>query len=236
MDAVLEMARVAAMADFDRSRPLWEATLIEGLSDGGAALLLKLHHALTDGIEAVRMASILFDLKEGSRQLVGVPAMPPPTEEGTAAFLRGLAFDGARALASSLKLFVDGIRMPTATAANALSTVSSIFRTVRPITHAGSSIMRDRSSIRRLAVIQVSFDKLRRAGAIAGGSLNDAFIAATAAGMSRYHGKRGAAVDDFVVCMPISVRGPADSMGGNRATLMRFDVPPPTSTPRNASD
>ena len=70
MDTVVEMARVAAMADFDRSRPLWEATLIEGLSDGGAALLLKLHHALTDGIGAVRMASILFDPKEETRQFV----------------------------------------------------------------------------------------------------------------------------------------------------------------------
>jgi diacylglycerol O-acyltransferase len=85
--------------------------------------------------------------------------------------------------------------------------------------------MCDRSSIRRLAVIEVSVDKLHRAGAVAGGSLNDAFIAAVAAGVSRYHGKRGAAVDNFVVCMPISVRGSADPMGGNRATLMRFEVP-----------
>ena len=53
IDTLLEMARVAAMADFDRARPLWEATLIDGLADGGAALLCKLHHALTDGIGAV---------------------------------------------------------------------------------------------------------------------------------------------------------------------------------------
>ena len=38
-DTVLEMARVAAMEDFDRARPLWKATLIEGLVDGGAAVV-----------------------------------------------------------------------------------------------------------------------------------------------------------------------------------------------------
>ena len=42
------------MADFDRARPLWEATLIDGLADGGAALLCKVNHALTDGVGGVR--------------------------------------------------------------------------------------------------------------------------------------------------------------------------------------
>ena len=37
------------MAPFDRARPLWEATLVEGLPDGRAAYLLKLHHSLADG-------------------------------------------------------------------------------------------------------------------------------------------------------------------------------------------
>src|SRR6476660_2831462 len=61
LDTLLAMARVAAMADFDRARPLGEATLIEGLSDGGAALLCKLNHALTDGVGAVEMATTLYD-------------------------------------------------------------------------------------------------------------------------------------------------------------------------------
>src|ERR1700675_738490 len=37
LDGVLEMARLAAMEDFDRARPLWRVTLIDGLEDGGAA-------------------------------------------------------------------------------------------------------------------------------------------------------------------------------------------------------
>jgi len=64
VDTVLEMARLAAMADFDRARPLWEVTVIDGLADGGAALLCKLHHALTDGVGGVQIGMTLFGLTE----------------------------------------------------------------------------------------------------------------------------------------------------------------------------
>ena len=49
---VLDFARSEAMTEFDPSRPLWAATLIEGLEGDRAALVLKLHHSLTDGIGA----------------------------------------------------------------------------------------------------------------------------------------------------------------------------------------
>ena len=52
LDAVLELAAPIAMAAFDKARPLWEFTLVEGLSGGRAALIEKLHHAFTDGVGA----------------------------------------------------------------------------------------------------------------------------------------------------------------------------------------
>ncbi len=63
-DDVLEMARLAEMQDFDRARALWEITLIDGLENGGAAMLCKFHHALTDGIGGVQIAMNLFNLSE----------------------------------------------------------------------------------------------------------------------------------------------------------------------------
>ena len=46
----------------DRSKPLWEMWLIEGLDDGSFGLLTKAHHAMIDGIAGVDLATVLFDL------------------------------------------------------------------------------------------------------------------------------------------------------------------------------
>ena len=74
-------------------------------------------------------------------------------------------------------------------------------------------------------------DALHKAGAVAGGSLNDAFIAAVTEGLRRYHEKQGKSVGDLSVSMPISLRTDDDPVGGNRVTLMRFDVPAAITDP-----
>ncbi|GFG50318.1 diacylglycerol O-acyltransferase [Mycolicibacterium agri] len=228
LDAVLEMVRVAAMADFDRARPLWEATLVDGMADGSAALLCKLHHSLTDGIGAVEMSRILFDLGEGQRDGQRDTA-ETPMSAGPIAVVRDAAVIGAKAAVSALtplpRMLRDAVTNPVATVTDAVSTAGSVYRTMRPIAQPGSPIARHRTGIRRVGVIEVPMSTLHRAGSAAGGTLNDAFIAAVAAGLSRYHGKRGVKADHFVVCMPISIRTAQDPIGGNRATLMRFDVP-----------
>src|SRR4051794_23287161 len=45
----------------DRSRPLWEMTIIDGLPDGHAALVPKMHHALVDGVAAVDIGTVVLD-------------------------------------------------------------------------------------------------------------------------------------------------------------------------------
>ena len=238
IDTVLEMARVAAMADFDRARPLWEATLIDGLADGGAALLCRLNHALTDGIGAVEMAMTLFDRTERCEART-MPKAPVPAADRPLGGLRDVvSFEAgvaANALTGSLRaapaFVVNGIRRPFSTVSAACSTAASILRTARPIRRPGSPIMTERRTIRRLGVHQVPKQALRRAGNVAGGSLNDAFIAAVAGGLRRYHDKHGTAVGDLIVTMPISIRTPTDPVGGNRVTLMRFDVPAGVADP-----
>lgn len=61
-DTVVAFARNAAMTAFDRSYPLWEFTLVERLDGGRAALVMKVHHALTDGVGAMQLAPLLFDV------------------------------------------------------------------------------------------------------------------------------------------------------------------------------
>ena len=61
LSAVLAIAQPIAMAAFDRERPLWEFTVVEGLADGRAALIQKVHHSLTDGVGGVELALALLD-------------------------------------------------------------------------------------------------------------------------------------------------------------------------------
>ena len=58
----------------DRSKPLWEMWIVEGLEDGGFALISKTHHAMIDGIAGVDLAQVLFDLSP-------VPADVPHPDE-----------------------------------------------------------------------------------------------------------------------------------------------------------
>ena len=236
LDGVLEMARVAAMADFDRARPLWTATLIEGLDDGGAAVLCKFHHALTDGVGGIQIAMHLFDLTEEPRTLeavergVGKPDVHAfgPLNDYVDALrydlglvqqaMGGVAKDGP-------KLLFNAIRNPLKAVAEAGEMAASVYRTMRPVTETGSPLMKERTLVRKLGVHEVPLSKLKKAAHAGGGALNDAFVAGIAGGLRRYHEAHDVQVGDLHLTMPISVRTEDDDEGGNHITLARFDVP-----------
>src|SRR3954451_6626277 len=67
MDDVLELAAIGATAPFDSARPLWDATLVEGLPDGEAAFILRAHHSIADGLGALQMLLALVDPEETPR-------------------------------------------------------------------------------------------------------------------------------------------------------------------------
>jgi len=236
LDGVLEMARLAAMADFDRARPLWTATLIDGLDDGGAALLCKFHHALTDGVGGVQIAMHLFDLTEEPRAIEDVatksdhPEVHPhgPLSEyvDVMRYDVGLVRKGVTgAVTKAPKLLFDTVRRPLQTAASATELAGSVYRFVRPVRRTGSPLMKERSLVRRLGVHEVPLAKLKEAAHRSGGSLNDAFVAGISGGLRRYHEKHGATVGDLHLTMPINIRQDGDDEGGNHITLARFDVP-----------
>lgn len=233
LDDVLEMARLAEMQDFDRARALWEVTLIDGLKDRGAAMICKFHHALTDGIGGIQIAMNLFNL---SAEPVEHEPMPPEPQVSTRSLLDGYRdawrYDTdllGKALAGAVKaapgLIYNSVRSPVATVRSAAATAASVYRTVRPIARTGSPLVTERGLIRRLGVYEVPMPLLREAAHRCGGALNDAFVAGVAGGLRRYHEKHGVAVGDLHLTMPISLRTAADDIGGNRITLMRFDVP-----------
>ena len=236
IDGVLEMARVAAMADFDRARPLWTATLIEGLEDGGAAVLCKFHHALTDGVGGVQIAMHLFDLTEEPRTVEAVEsgtdepevhALGPLNDYADALrYDLGLVQQAVSGVAGNApKLLFKALRNPLQAVADAGELAASVYRTMRPVTETGSPLMKERTLVRKLAVHEVPLSKLKAAAHAGGGALNDAFVSGIAGGLRRYHERHDIAVGDLHLTMPISVRTEDDAEGGNHITLARFDVP-----------
>jgi diacylglycerol O-acyltransferase len=76
LTTLLDMGRRAMMEEFDHARPMWHITLVENLADGGAALVVKLHHALADGLGGVQIAQLIVDLEPVRRDLGPLPPVP----------------------------------------------------------------------------------------------------------------------------------------------------------------
>jgi WS/DGAT/MGAT family acyltransferase len=233
LDTVLEMGRRAEMDEFDHARPMWHVTLVEDLADGGAALVVKLHHALADGIGGVQISQLVFDLEPDPRDLGPLPPVPAASDEGHLdAIWHAVTYDAAsltriatRAVLATPRMLFDGVRRPRSAAASVAGTAASVYRTVRPINETASPIMQQRRMIRELGVHEVPLSVLKDAGRRAGGSLNDVFLASVTGGMRHYHALHGVTVDELKVTMPISIRAADDAVGGNRITLMRIALP-----------
>ncbi|AFM18846.1 uncharacterized protein containing a NRPS condensation (elongation) domain [Mycolicibacterium chubuense NBB4] len=229
-DDVLELARLAQMEDFDRARPLWKITLIEGLPDGQAAVLCTFHHALSDGVGGVQIAMALFGLSEFPSTEITEPEVSPQPLLGdyrdAARYGAGLMEEAATGVLSTIpRLLLDGARNPVRTLSSAAEMATSVYRTVRPVNKTGSPLMKKRTLIRRLDVLDVPMPQLREAAHRSGGALNDAFVAGVAGGLRLYHEKHDIGVGDLHLTMPVSLRAKDDAVGGNRITLMRFDIP-----------
>jgi WS/DGAT/MGAT family acyltransferase len=221
MGTVLDLAAPVVMAAFDRDRPLWEFTLVEGLEGGRSALLQKIHHSVTDGVGAIRMARLLLDDQDGQRRNSSATKRRAARPASYSAGL-SLPVDGAvRLVLGSL----DATRHPVRTAQQLARTAGSVAKLVMPANEPLSPVMRGRGLSRRLATIELSLDDLREAGHAAGGTLNDAFLAAIAGGLRRYHDHHGAQAEAIRVTMPINLRNPDDPIGNNKFTPVRFVLP-----------
>ncbi len=233
---LLDWARTAAMSGFDSTRPLWEFTLVEGVhtdeAAAGAALVMKAHHVVTDGIGAVQLAAHLFDFEES--------APPQPTTMRPVAAqltslsilremvmhdLEGVVDLARRQLGSVVPNLLHAIRNPQQAAREVIDTAGSIGRMLAPATTPKSTVMVGRMKASNYRLVEVPTESLRAAAKAAGGRLNDSFLAGITAGLHRYHLRHGADVHELRVAMPISQREAGDSEGGNHVTVMRFTLP-----------
>lgn len=210
--AVLDVARQRAEGDFDRTGPLWQFTLLEGLADGGAALVLKLHHSLTDGIGGVQLAAHVFDLDQDvPDEQGGLPTKPAQRPAPGFGGTPRPADPPARRRGAALR--------------SAGVNVRSVWRVMRPVRTQLSGVFGERGAQRRVATMDVALEGLRAAAVQGGGHVNDAFLAGLLGGLARYHRLHGASLPEARVTMPVSLRTDDDALGGNKITLLRIAMP-----------
>lgn len=235
MRDVLDIAEPIAMQGFDRARPLWEFVIVEGLVDGKAAIIQKLHHAITDGVGGVAIAMLLFDLE---REPTGDDEPMPPIPEGkvftpaerTADAIGHIARRNLgiarRARSTVLGAAVGAAADPLATLRGVSDATASVARMFAPVTEPLSPLMRDRSLSVHFETLTFPLADLKAAARKADGRLNDAFVAGVAAGLRRYHVAHGTSVDSLRMNMPINIRTEeTEHVAGNQFAPARFAIP-----------
>nr|WHV03894.1 putative wax ester synthase/acyl-CoA:diacylglycerol acyltransferase [uncultured bacterium] len=237
MRDVLDMAQPIAMTGFDRARPLWEATLIEGMEGGRAALVMKVHHAITDGVGSVKLALIMFEL-ERDPSIAALPDAPDAQVMTQASrWMDAIAHEQRRVMGiarrsgstlagATTRTASDTLGDPGGALSRAVETVASVGRLVSPATEPLSPVMTGRSLSVHFDHLVVPMDAAKAAAKAAGATLNDAFVAATAGGFARYHQEMGLPTDALRMTMPISIRNDAtQDQAGNQFVPARFPIP-----------
>ena len=232
MRQLLDLAATIVSSPFDRTRPLWEFVVVEGLEGGGAAMVQKLHHAIADGEGSIRMSEQFIDL---ARDATGPIAPNRPVPPAVALTLAETTVDtlthqlrrtlgmARRTLEGSAELVRDPSKV-MALAGDAVELSRSAMRQIAVADPARSPVWRQRSLRRQIEVLQVPLDGAKTAAKTLGGSLNDIFVAAAARGAGAYHRAVGQPVDELRITMPVSTRRDG-SAGGNAFTPMRVLVP-----------
>jgi WS/DGAT/MGAT family acyltransferase len=230
--ALLDLCGALAEQPLDRARPLWEFTVIEGLTGGRAAMLQKVHHTVTDGVGGLKLSVAMVDFERDPESKV---RDEPPESEGAPATPMSTARD---AVVDAAQRSVDAVRRTIETAghvvahpsevpgraSDAARLLGSIQRQAFVTDAARSDVMTGRSLRRHFELFEVPFEPLRFAATKLGGSVNDVFVTGLASALGRYHERSGSGVDELRLAMPISTRQRGDT-STNRFVPTRVLVP-----------
>jgi len=228
MAQLLELAQTFAMTPFDRNRPPWEAMLVEGL-DGGdhprAGYLVKMHHSLTDGMGGIQLLTLLHSrTPEHNPDKPQVPAPVALPVGRTDVFADQVGRRLADASRAAGRLAGGALGLLTRPE-RAVGFARSLQRVLGSPPAPGSPLLAERSLAWRFAVHEVPLASLKAAAKAAGGSINDAFLAALLGAFRLYHAELGAPVDVLPIAFPISLRADEHAAGGNRFAGARMAGP-----------
>ena len=217
---VLDHAQRLAGRSFDKDRPLWELCVIEGLPGKRAAFVMKVHHAIADGLGLVQLLAQMVDIEADpteTRELdessvphahrVVSPLWSIPGARSLSHRIASEARTGARLGRASLRTAGELLRDPRGTIEQLGRTTGSIARVVKPATTPLSPVMTGRSLNTHFDAVTAPFADFKAAARSMDATLNDAFVATTLDALWRYHDAMGSPCPHVRMNMPVSVRG-----------------------------
>ncbi|HWI72151.1 MAG TPA: wax ester/triacylglycerol synthase family O-acyltransferase [Baekduia sp.] len=230
-DQLMRLVGRIMSQQLDRSKPLWEMWIIEGLDDGGFAVISKTHHAMVDGISGVDLATVMFDLSPVPPEIPHSDEPWQPHAEPTGAELvAGGALGLARVVAGAVGGAVTLARNPSATlralgeAAEGLGEVAWAGLNPAPETPLNVEI----GPHRRYAVVRNRLTDFKEVKNAFGGTVNDVVLTVVTSALRDWLHSRGVRTEglELRALVPVSTRS-RDEQGalGNRITVMRGPLP-----------
>jgi diacylglycerol O-acyltransferase len=228
---VLDLAEVALQSPMDISRPLWTATLVEGLEGGRAATMLHLSHAVTDGVGSVEMFANIYDLERDPAPQDEAP-LPIPQDLSPNDLMRqginrlpgSIAGGILGALGGAARALGRVVRDPVSAVGGVVDYATSGARVMTPVAES-SPLLRRRSLTTRSEAIDIKFSDLRNASKAAAGSINDAYLAGLCGALRLYHEAKGIPVETLPMAIPVNMRAEDDPAGGNRFAGVNIAAP-----------
>jgi diacylglycerol O-acyltransferase / wax synthase len=215
----------------DRSRPLWEIWLVEGLERDRFALLTKTHHALVDGISGVDIATVLFDASPDPAPVAAPEQdwIPRPLPTGPQ-LLADALLERTTVPGELLRAFKHLLRVPRQAGTRLTRALVGLgalawagFQNAPP-----SPFNVRIGPHRRFTWVDGDLGEFRAIKDVLGGTVNDVVIAVVAGALGRYMRLHGHRTDDVILqaLIPVSVRTEADRGAlGNHVAAMWAPLP-----------
>jgi diacylglycerol O-acyltransferase / wax synthase len=189
----------------DRSRPLWEMTLVDGLVDGRVALVTKVHHAIVDGVSAADILQVVLDLTPDPRPPSGSTRddIGSAIDSAPSRFVRGITHRVTSAPGRAFGFVGQTARQ----AANAATAVVRRDRTAIPFEAPRTPLNGEFTARRELARLPIDLHRVLDVRSRFGVKVNDVVLALVAGSLRAYLGARDALPDrPLVVQCPVSLR------------------------------
>jgi diacylglycerol O-acyltransferase / wax synthase len=215
-----EMVADLLARPLDRSRPLWEMSMIEGLDGGRNALVAKLHHAILDGVSGASLMATFLDLGPRPREIEPQTEAwtPEPVPSAVSLMRRAVAAAvkepglAAGALQQSIKILTGLSDQKRRLSAAGGTPAPAPF--AAPHTSLNGSI----STLRKFATATLSMSDIKLIGKAFCATVNDVLLALVAGSLRELLDNRGEDVDDPLVAMvPVSTRVKTGKSGGDDA-------------------